>query len=323
MKALGGLRMQGWVKEMQRMFWGSVFVGLMLALSSCDFRDDEVPAAWKNLIKTEGQHFLIPKAWITTPEGRITHNLKLPDSVPKPVPFDFEKARGPWYWPASSSEVALAYFEHLCRTEAGEWTFKKLGKVDGLYFARPEANLPTELFDDVYGPEAPWVEKEFQWMGEGIRPRGMQFVNPPFSNFLYVEEPRRDVYWQKDLSQPYLRFFGYTASRVDIPANVIVLRELAPMKMIGLDRPTAKYAYTWRGITRPQDRKFRIAGGELIIYDRESHEIISVSRTFQIFRTSSKKPHEATWRVSPVCVRGPGSRMNHLNEYAKSILRAD
>ena len=51
------------------------------------------PESWRNLVKTDGQFYPVPAAWLSTPEGRIAHNLKLPDILPKPVPFDFEKVK--------------------------------------------------------------------------------------------------------------------------------------------------------------------------------------------------------------------------------------
>lgn len=310
---------------MNRFRYGAGISGLVLTLllAACGAGDDEeVPPAWRKLVKTEGQHYPIPEAWLSTPEGKIAHSLKLPDSVPKPVPFDFDKADGPWYWPASKREVAIAYFRHLCKTEAGEWTFKKVGKVDGLYFARPEGDISDQFLGDVYGPEAPWIEREFQWFGESVQSRGQKFVNPPFSMFSYVEEPKREVKWQKDIRQPYIRMFGYTTARFVKPGQVVVaLNELTPMQLVGLDKPSARYSYTWRGITRPKDRQFKIAGGELIIYDRESQEIVSVSRSFQITGSNSRAPYyRATWLVSPVCAEGIDARDLFINKYAQRVL---
>lgn len=46
------------------------------------------------------------------------------------------------------------------------------------------------------------------------------------------------------------------------------------------DQLKSRYAYTWRGIRRPYDRQYDIAGGELIVLDRITGEILGVRRSF-------------------------------------------
>ncbi|MGB2725272.1 MAG: hypothetical protein WBC46_11985, partial [Nitrospira sp.] len=38
--------------------------------------------------------------------------------------------------------------------------------------------------------------------------------------------------------------------------------------------------YTWRGVGRPHDRRLGIAGGELIILDLRTNEVLAVRRGF-------------------------------------------
>lgn len=42
----------------------------------------------------------------------------------------------------------------------------------------------------------------------------------------------------------------------------------------------SRYGYAWRGITRPHDRELGIAGGELIILDVQSNEVVAVRRGY-------------------------------------------
>ena len=81
------------------------------------------------------------------------HSLQLPDSVPKPVPFNFMKARVKALWPGNPS-VSDQYFEHLCKTEAGEYIFKTVENVQGIFQMRPR-QVPGELDYDRYAPEEP------------------------------------------------------------------------------------------------------------------------------------------------------------------------
>ncbi len=299
------------------------FSGAVLSTGCSNGNPGDIPESWKQLVKAEGQYFPIPESWISTPEGAIAHSIRLPDSVPKPVPFDFEKAEGPIYWPNKRSEVELAYFDHLCKTEAGEWTFRIANDVEGLYFARPINGPGDDYLGDLYAPEAPWVESAFQLFGDTPKDRGWQFVSPPLYNYTYVEEPKRDTEWQEDIVEPYIRLFGYTTAIFAMPGHVVEARnELTPMQVIGIEKPTARYAYTWRGITRPRDRELHIAGGELIIYDRTTYEVLSVSRTFQLTGRNRRRPYGATWLVSPVCREGIDARGGrYISEYAQRILQ--
>lgn len=45
---------------------------------------------------------------------------------------------------------------------------------------------------------------------------------------------------------------------------------------------SARYGYTWRGIRRDRDREFGIAGGELMVLDLQTNEVLAVRRSFAI-----------------------------------------
>lgn len=278
------------------------------------------------MVKTDGQFYPVPATWLSTPEGKIAHNLKLPDILPKPVPFDFEKAKE---MVSKNRQVSLMYFDHLCATEAGEWVLKKVENVEGLYFARPR-NQPTDQYlGDIFAPEAPWVERHFQIMGESLRDRGGRFVSPPAFSYHYVEEPRRDVKWQSDISTPYIRLFGYTSEVVHNPKRgkipgaqrYLSVTEKTPMQIEGITEVTAPYVYTWRGITRPHDRENGIAGAELIIYNRLTGEIIGVRRSFQLTKRNSRSSSGVSWMVAPTCYQAADELgFMSLSEYALRAL---
>ena len=42
----------------------------------------------------------------------------------------------------------------------------------------------------------------------------------------------------------------------------------------------SRYGFTWRGITRPHDRGLGIAGGELIVLDFQTNEVLAVRRGY-------------------------------------------
>lgn len=293
-----------------------------IVLSGCWGEKDEVPPGWKHLVKTKGQYYPIPAEWLSTEEARITHDLVLPDSIPKPVPFDFDAADGPWFWPKSDRDVARAYFRHLCKTEAGEWILETHKDVEGFYFARPVGQLTERYVSDLYKVEAPFVEYEFTWMGDRTSDRAGYFVNPPFRNYSYMEEPKRKTEWQSQIREKYVLLHAPPSHwEIDDGGRVKGYELAGKVEFEGIEYPSSKYAFTWRGITRPRDRELRIAGGELIIYERESKRVIAVSRTFQLGALTRGHPTIALWVQSPACREGIWPSDLFMAEFVLRTLR--
>ena len=69
-------------------------------------------------------------------------------------------------------------------------------------------------------------------------------------------------------SAGYERFGGYDS------------RHLESMKRESIVSLKSRYGFTWRGVTRPHDRELGIAGGELIILDLETKEVLGVRRGY-------------------------------------------
>lgn len=264
--------------------------------------DPYVPMKWTKFVKVEGQSEPVPEQWLQDAEARIAYSLKLPDAVPKAVPFDFKAAY--WRsWVPGKPKAELQYFTHLCSTEAGEWIFKKEQNVEGLYFARPQSELTTDVMTDPYGPEMPWIQRIFMLTGNNAHDQGSQFVNPPFYNYRFVEQPRRAVDWQKDITDPYVRLFGYTTERErDYQGRLVdSVKKKTPMQVLGIPAPSARHGYTWRGVRRLQDREHGIAGGEVLIYDLQTKEVLAVRRQFLIAALNSHGAGKAMWEVAASC----------------------
>jgi hypothetical protein len=300
-------------------------VALLVACSvmaSAVTAEQYVPVKWTKFVKVEGQSEPVPEQWLQDEEGRIAHGLKLPDTVPKPTPFDFKQA---WWksWLPNTGNVALQYFNHLCSTEAGEWIFSKVQNVEGLYFARPHGQ-PADLLTDLYGPEMPWIQRMFQLRGDKAHDQAGWLIQPPLYNYRYVEQPRRDVKWQAGVTEPYIRLDGYTTQPV-LDQNgkpTIYFKEKTPMKATAIPKPTARYGYTWRGLKRPQDREQGIAGGEVLIYDLQTKEVLAVRRQFLITGKNPRGPEKAVWEVAARCPQlraGPGS--GEFTQFAFDVLQ--
>lgn len=267
----------------------------LLAQGAALAAEPYVPVQWTQYVKVEGDSEPVPVQWVQDEEARIAYSLKLPDAVPRAVRFDFG---------AGSGSVALRYFNHLCRTEAGEWIFKKIENVEGFYFARPQGAPTSDVMTDPRGPEMPWIQRIFVLTGDSLHWQGAWFIQPPLYNYRFVEQPRRETKWQANITEPYVRLFGFTTERArnsDTGKLTDHFKQVTPMQVIGIPTLTARYGYTWRGIKRPQDREHGISGGELIIYDLQSKEVLAVRRQFLIASRNPRGAGTAMWEVAARC----------------------
>ena len=67
---------------------------------------------------------LKPADPLATEEGRFAHSIR----IPNPVPADSG------YKPGMTPQD---YFDHLCKTEAGEFIYRTVENVEGIYIMRP------------------------------------------------------------------------------------------------------------------------------------------------------------------------------------------
>ena len=286
-------------------------------------RNKEPQVHWEHFVPVAGQPLPVPQQWLQDPEAKIAHSLKLPDSVPKPVPFDFSKAYRKSWLPGTPKQ-SVQYFNHLCSTEAGEWIFRKVQNVEGFYFARPQDEPTTDTMTDPYGPEMPWIQRIIMVGGNSLEDKGAKYINPPFYNYRFVEEPRRNTKWQAGIQEPYVRLFGYTQEpmrRVD-GSSTPYWREKTPMQVIGIPALTARYGYTWRGLRRERDREFGIAGGELLIYDLKTQEVLAVRRQFLIAFKNPRGEGKALWEIAARCNQiRPKVSVSEISEFALEILQ--
>lgn len=280
------------------------------------------PVKWTSFVPVAGQSEPVPAQWLQDEEARIAHSLKLPDSVPKPVPFNFAGASATGWLPGTASE-RLQYFNHLCSTEAGQWIFKKVQNVEGFYFARPQGAPTSDTMTDPYGPEMPWIQRQYLLTGDSLKWQGAWFIQPPLYNYHFVEQPRRNVSWQSGTQEPYIRLFGYTRGYFVKPGQVVAAwNEKTPMQVTGIPALTARYGYTWRGIKRARDREHGIAGGEVLIYDLHTKEVLAVRRQFLIASHNPRGEGKAMWELAAPCSQLPPNGIGaEFTQFAFDVLQ--
>jgi len=212
---------------------------------------------------------LKPADPMATEEGRFAHSIK----IPNPVPEDSG------YKPGMTPEE---YFNHLCKTEAGEFIYKTVENVEGLYMMRPRKEATYE-YNHLYAPEDPYGH----WNEEATEP-AMLFVKPSWYSFLETPLMSRTAPdWKRKLMHPsifsapdtnakYARYFGYDG------------QDRRTMQKVYDVALKARYGYAWRGITRPDDREFGISGSEVIIFNLQTGEVLAVHRGYAKFEIDEK-----------------------------------
>jgi len=205
---------------------------------------------------------LKPADPLTTEEGRFAYSIR----IPNPVPEDSG------YKPGMTSQE---YFEHLCKAEAGEFIYKTVENVEGLYMMRPRRVATDDelshldALEDPYGHEnSEAKEAEFQY----VSPNRYSFVEASLSD-------QRELAWKKQYRhESYFKGPADSAKHVTYSGfNAKTMK--AMVKQFTANRKS-RYGFTWRGVTRPHDRDLGIAGGELIVLDLETREVLAVRRGY-------------------------------------------
>ena len=215
---------------------------------------------------------LKPADPLATEEGRFAHSIK----IPNPVPADSG------YKPSMTPED---YFNHLCKTEAGEFIYKTVENVEGLYMMRPRSKVNYEhlhlyAFEDPYGFEA----------SEGF------YVGP--QGYSYYEVPENVSTNQE---HKYSRYFGYDGHKMET------------LQRIHDSSRKSRYGYIWRGLIRPHDRELGIGGGEVIVLDLDTKEVLGVHRGYVKFEIDEKAGlSNAGWRKRCPSVQPKGGPYGHF-----------
>src|SRR3954465_9806375 len=230
---------------------------------------------------------LKPQDPLATTEGRFAHSIQLP------APYDKPKEV---YKPGMTSGE---YFKALCDAEAGEFVLQTAENVDGIYEMRPGADPGDYGLMHLYANEGPTGDQ----MGDFGVYIGQSLVQPNAGRYEFVETIRvkENVPDQKH----YIRYYrdasanpGKTISTRDAKGNWKQVPNVLAQKSV--DTLKSKYGYTWRGITRTKDRELGIAGGEIIIIDLSTDEVLGFRRIFRRTGTSTGRTN-VWWLTAQNC----------------------
>jgi hypothetical protein len=240
-------------------------------------------------------------------------------------PFDFRTARIASLQGGKS--VAQQYFEYLCLNDAAEVIVRRVTGVEGFAFLRPRGPKEDTKEDrDRFGPEEPtgfgWFNDDDEF-NERFDSLGDSFVQPLYGVYLFVEyaTPGRggEVTRVVRASEPQRNYpHGISANWRSPTSGALRVPYLVKRERANSFR--ARYAYTWRGLHRPRDREFGIAGGEFFLIDRVTNEVLAVKRTFNSTFVPSA-PSYTKWSAAREC--GGLARATPLPRFAIQALVPD
>jgi hypothetical protein len=222
--------------------------------------------------------------------------------------FDRYYLEDPWGWPISANgrERIVAPYFYVMPNELGGVSYKDSGqwRQKGDYFRYfPEQQIPvlervtTPLDRQRYG-DAPFVRFMRVWPTHPEYDRDdkgnvrmfqlRKYLNAPdrkwpltgsFESIAISESPNRQLFDDK------MRSVG------EIIPNVGAVHEIK-----------SRYGFMWRGIERtPNDRELGIGGGEVLVFDLQTNEVLAVRRNFRLSGTF-KGTRNVDWLLGQQCL---------------------
>jgi len=218
---------------------------------------------------------------------------------PQPEYWPYAGKVPPVKWPAAPAQSVYRkgmtpreYFDALCKAEAGEFIYRTVENVEGVYQIRPRLRATDYELEDRYVLEDPYGDS-------GAIPAMLpeRLVQPPIGVYRFLESPNHGA--SKSVS--CVRHFR--GEPVDGKwAQYMVPREggnLSGRKVPYVVRDqvveslNSAHGFTWRGIKRELDRVNGIAGGEFLIVDLKTNEILGIRRGFALGHSAAGKAKPA------------------------------
>ncbi|HEY5627010.1 MAG TPA: hypothetical protein VIR79_03625, partial [Nitrospira sp.] len=190
---------------------------------------------------------LKPADPLATEEGRFAHSIK----IPNPVPDDSGYKLG---------MTPEQYFDHLCKTEAGEFIYKTVDNVEGLYMMRPRKEATDYELEHLYALEDPYG----QVVGESDLPQDY-YVQPAMGKYDFLEMSMIDSPKKVGTSEKYKRYYRDEKAHPNrnyqtaIDGRSVFVPYIVAEAVVPALK--SRYGFTWRGIKRPHDRELGITGG--------------------------------------------------------------
>ncbi|MDO8954661.1 MAG: hypothetical protein Q7V63_07420 [Gammaproteobacteria bacterium] len=211
---------------------------------------------------------------LATEEGRFAYSIKLP------APHDKLKTE------YSRMMTAESYFKELCEKDAGEWVFRTVEGVEGVFQGRR-----MEPFNVGYS-NLVFFSRELSEITTDEPELAM--VQPFAGRYNYFEIPAPDH--QKQANR-YIRFYRGVVNPSKYQGRYQTNTKNGQMVTVPYilheeqtDSLQSRFGYTWRSASTKETIENGIAGSELIIFDRTTSEVLAYRRLFMRYwpRSDSK-----------------------------------
>jgi len=242
---------------------------------------------------------------LATEEGRFAHSIV----IPKENQAESE---------LPSLRNSQEHFDYLCKAFAGEFIHRTVDNIDGVLQLRPHLRSPYAS-EHLYAAEDPYgVTSDFSPGGLFAKPSSYSFLEAPQSALEALKQPHgsgiyRDSIPLQDKSTTEGKYVRYTLG-YDGRYWTATQKAYSPA-------PKSRYGYTWRGITRPQDRALGIAGSELIVLDLQTSEVLGIFRGFTKFEFTRVRGGYTGMAWTKRCPSPSPSGMTPERDFVPKVLR--
>ena len=244
---------------------------------------------------------LQPADPLATEEGRFAHSIEIPNTVPEDS----------GYKPGMTPEQ---YFDHLCKTEAGEFIYTTVENVEGLYMMRPRKRATDYELEHLYVLEDPYghtTEESYLVQDTYVQPATgrYQFLEMLLPQSSSEDKQYRRYYRDKNAHPGRKYQTAINGQGVFVP-YIVAEATVSDIK--------SRYGYTWRGINRPHDRELGIAGGELIVLELKTNEVLAIRRGYMRTGFVRNNLTGVWWLTGPSC---PNRGTNLTFKFIQEVLK--
>lgn len=171
--------------------------------------------------------------------------------------------------------ATVTYFKYRCDSYGGEFIYKAIDEVDGLFQMR--LRDPQFLLDRLRKHEVP-ADPYGHTDWESQNPQTL-FVDPLGGKYRFFETTKAPDTERPSLITRIPRNISATGERYwrySMPETP----DEAYLKVEQVSTLNSKYGFTWKEVRTLWDRMLGLWGGELIVVDLKTEEILGVRRGF-------------------------------------------
>jgi hypothetical protein len=289
------------------------------------------PKTWYACMQEGGDH-----GYFKNDNCDVYQLRRLDDNIAKPK-IDMPEIK----WPRSTELPAPSrgmskreYFDFLCKSEAGETIYKTVENVPGLLQIRPIFE-PTDLeYSDRYVLEDPYSitrENKSEPWESYVQPVFGQYDflevwSSTVRNYTSVHRINKDIdfsqtqshfvqFYRDPTAHPDRKKHSYVGGQSFQGGQSIEVPDLVNAKL--LDKTTAIYGYTWRGVDGAKLRELGIAAGDQAIVDLRTGDVLAMRRGF-LFSDLTARGLSVWWLDASNCSKEAASR---TSEFVKKVLK--